>query len=157
MKGIDFHPLEPWVLTTLYNGKVEIWSYATNTLVKSIQVSEMPVRAGKFIARKNWIVVGADDFHLRVYNYNTGEKVAQFEAHPDYIRSIAVHPSKPYVLTSSDDLTIRLWNWETGWKLEQTFEGHQHFVMSVNFNPKDPNTYASACLDRTVKIWLLGA
>lgn len=157
VKGIDFHPLEPWVLTTLYNGKVEIWSYATNTLVKSIQVSEMPVRAGKFIARKNWIVVGADDFHLRVYNYNTGEKVAQFEAHPDYIRSIAVHPSKPYVLTSSDDLTIRLWNWETGWKLEQTFEGHQHFVMSVNFNPKDPNTFASACLDRTVKIWLLGA
>lgn len=156
VKGIDFHPLEPWVLTTLYNGKVEIWSYATNTLVKSIQVSEMPVRAGKFIARKNWMVVGADDFHLRVYNYNTGEKVAQFEAHPDYIRSIAVHPSKPYVLTSSDDLTVRMWNWETGWKLEQTFEGHQHFVMSVCFNPKDPNTFALASLDRTVKIWLLG-
>ncbi|KAG2732842.1 hypothetical protein G9P44_003832 [Scheffersomyces stipitis] len=157
VKGIDFHPSEPWILTTLYNGKIEIWSYATNTLVKSIQVTEMPVRTGKFIARKNWIVVGSDDFQIRVYNYNTGEKITQFEAHPDYIRSIAVHPSKPYILTSSDDLTIKLWNWDNSWKLEQVFEGHQHYVMSVNFNPKDPNTFASACLDRTVKIWSLGS
>ncbi|CAK9440054.1 uncharacterized protein LODBEIA_P41540 [Lodderomyces beijingensis] len=157
VKGIDFHPSEPWVLTTLYNGKVEIWSYATNALVKSIQVTELPVRTGKFIPRKNWIVVGSDDFQIRVYNYNTGEKVTQFEAHPDYIRSIAIHPSKPYILTSSDDLTIKLWNWEHNWKLEQVFEGHQHYVMSVNFNPKDPNTFASACLDRTVKIWSLGS
>lgn len=157
VKGIDFHPTEPWILTTLYNGKVEIWSYATNSIVKSIQVTDSPVRTGKFIARKNWIVVGSDDFQIRVYNYNTGEKVTQFEAHTDYIRSIAVHPSKPYVLTSSDDLLIKMWNWDNGWKLEQTFEGHQHYVMSVNFNPKDPNTFASACLDRTVKIWSLGA
>ncbi|CUM62597.1 uncharacterized protein PRCAT00000149001 [Priceomyces carsonii] len=157
VKGIDFHPTEPWILTTLYNGKIEIWSYATNTLVKSIQVTELPVRTGKFIARKNWIVVGSDDFNVRVYNYNTGEKISQFEAHPDYIRSIAVHPSKPYILTSSDDMTIKLWNWENNWKLEQIFEGHQHYVMSVNFNPKDPNTFASACLDRTVKIWSLGS
>jgi coatomer subunit beta' len=157
VKGIDFHPSEPWILTTLYNGKVEIWSYATNSIVKSIQVTDTPVRTGKFIARKNWIVVGSDDFQIRVYNYNTGEKICQFEAHTDYIRSIAVHPSKPYFLTSSDDLSIKLWNWDNGWKLEQTFEGHQHYVMSVNFNPKDPNTFASACLDRTVKIWSLGA
>ncbi|ODV81943.1 Coatomer, beta' subunit [Suhomyces tanzawaensis NRRL Y-17324] len=157
VKGIDFHPTEPWILTTLYNGKIEIWSYATNSLVKSIQVTELPVRTGKFIARKNWIVVGSDDFQIRVYNYNTGEKITQFEAHPDYIRGISVHPSKPYILTCSDDLTIKLWNWDNNWKLEQVFEGHQHYVMSVNFNPKDPNTFASACLDRTVKIWSLGS
>lgn len=157
VKGIDFHPSEPWVLTTLYNGKVEIWSYATNLLVKSIQVTELPVRTGKFVARKNWIVVGSDDFQIRVYNYNTGEKVQQFEAHPDYIRCIAVHPTRLYLLTSSDDLTIKLWNWDNGWRNEQTFEGHQHYVMWVSFNPKDPNTFASACLDRTVKVWSLGA
>ena len=28
--------------------------------------------------------------------------------------------------------------------------------MCVTFNPKDPNTFASACLDRTVKVWSLG-
>lgn len=157
VKGIDCHPTEPWILTTLYNGEVEIWSYATNKLVKSILVTDLPVRAGRFIARKNWIVVGSDDFKLRVYNYNTGDKVTEFEAHPDYIRSIAVHATLPYVLTSSDDFTVRLWNWENNWQLERKFEGHSHYVMSVCFNPKDANTFASACLDRTVKVWSLGS
>jgi len=157
VKGVDFHPTEPWVLTTLYSGKAEIWSYDTNTLVRSFDVTNVPVRAGRFIARKNWIVVGADDFQVRVFNYNTGEKVTQFEAHPDYIRSIAVHPSRPLILTCSDDYTIKLWNWESNWKLEQTFEGHQHYVMCVAFNPKDSNTFASACLDKTVKFWSLGS
>lgn len=141
----------------MYSGKVEIWSYETKSLVKSIDITNVPVRAGKFIARKNWIVVGSDDFQIRVYNYNTGEKITQFEAHPDYIRSIAVHPTRPYVLTSSDDATIKLWNWENNWKLDQIFEGHQHYVMSVAFNPKDANTFASACLDKTVKVWSLGS
>lgn len=53
-------------------------------------------------------------------------------------------------------MTIKLWNWDNNWKLEQTFEGHQHYVMALAFNPKDPNTFASACLDHTIKIWSLG-
>jgi coatomer subunit beta' len=125
--------------------------------VKTIEVSHLPVRAGRFIARKNWIVVGSDDFNVRVFNYNTSEKVTQFEAHPDYIRVLAVHPSQPFVLTAGDDMTIKLWNWDLGWKNTQTFEGHSHYVMYLAFNPKDPNTFASACLDRTVKIWSLGS
>ncbi|CAZ79731.1 unnamed protein product [Tuber melanosporum] len=156
VKGIDFHPIEPWVLSTLYSGHVNIWSHETQTLVKTFEVTDVPVRAGRFIARKNWFVVGSDDFHLRVFNYNTSEKIAAFEAHPDYIRSIVVHPTQPFVLTASDDMTIKLWDWEKGWKCVQTFEGHAHYVMSLAINPKDTNTFASACLDRTVKIWSLG-
>lgn len=44
------------------------------------------VRAAKFVARKQWMVCGADDMQLRVYNYNTMDKVKAFEAHTDYIR-----------------------------------------------------------------------
>ncbi|PWW79883.1 Coatomer, beta' subunit [Tuber magnatum] len=156
VKGIDFHPTEPWILSTLYSGHVNIWSHETQTLVKTFEVTDVPVRAGRFVARKNWFVVGSDDFHLRVFNYNTSEKIAAFEAHPDYIRSIVVHPTQPFVLTASDDMTIKLWDWEKGWKCVQTFEGHAHYVMSLAINPKDTNTFASACLDRTVKIWSLG-
>lgn len=29
--------------------------------------------------------------------------------------------------------------------------------MNIAFNPKDSNTFASACLDRTVKVWSLGS
>ncbi|KAG6013043.1 hypothetical protein E4U43_007512 [Claviceps pusilla] len=157
VKGVDFHPQEPWILTTLYSGQVYIWSYETQQTVKTFELTEVPVRAGRFVARKNWIVCGSDDFQIRVYNYNTSEKVAQFEAHPDYIRAIAVHPTLPFILTASDDMTIKLWDWDKSWKCVQVFEGHSHYVMGIAINPKDTNTFASACLDRTVKIWSLGS
>ncbi|KAK2746644.1 hypothetical protein FQN57_002988 [Myotisia sp. PD_48] len=157
VKGIDFHPTEPWILTTLYSGHVYIWSYETQSVIKTFELTDVPVRAGRFIARKNWIVCGSDDFQLRVYNYNTSEKIISFEAHPDYIRSIAVHPTHSFVLTASDDMTIKLWDWDKGWKCVQVFEGHSHYVMGLAINPKHTNTFASACLDRTVKIWSLGS
>lgn len=157
VKSVDYHATEPWILTTLYNGHAHIWNYETGSIVKTFELTDVPVRAGRFVARRNWIVCGSDDFQLRVMNYNTSEKVTSFEAHPDYIRAIAVHPSQPFVLTSSDDMTIKLWDWEKQWKCMRTFEGHSHYVMGLAINPKDTNTFASACLDRTVKIWSLGS
>jgi coatomer subunit beta' len=126
-------------------------------LAKSFEVTELPVRSAKFIARKQWIVAAADDMIIRVFNYNTMDKVKSFEAHTDYIRCVAVHPSLPYVLSSSDDMLIKLWDWDKGWQCTQIFEGHSHYVMQVAFNPKDTNTFASASLDRTIKIWNLGS
>nr|GFD19554.1 coatomer subunit beta'-2-like [Tanacetum cinerariifolium] len=120
-------------------------------MVKSFEVTELPVRSAKFIARKQWVVAGADDMHIRVYNYNTMDKVKVFEAHNDYIRCVAVHPTLPYVLSSSDDMLIKLWDWEKNWFCTQIFEGHSHYVMNVTINPKDTNTFASASLDRTIK------
>ncbi|KAI8462483.1 MAG: coatomer WD associated region-domain-containing protein [Monoraphidium minutum] len=156
VKGVDLHPTEPWLLANLYNGNVYLWNYNDSTLVKSFEVTELPVRTAKFVPRKQWIVVGADDMMVRVYNYNTMDKVRTFEAHTDYIRSVAVHPTLPYMLTSSDDMLIKLWDWDKAWACVQVFEGHSHYVMQVVFNPKDTNTFASASLDRTVKVWSLG-
>ncbi|KAG6430051.1 hypothetical protein SASPL_108112 [Salvia splendens] len=157
VKSVDLHPTEPWILASLYSGTVCIWNYQTQIMVKSFEVTELPVRSAKFIPRKQWVVAGADDMFIRVYNYNTMDKVKVFEAHTDYIRCVAVHPTLPYVLSSSDDMLIKLWDWEKGWACTQIFEGHSHYVMQVTFNPKDTNTFASASLDRTIKIWNLGS
>lgn len=56
-----------------------------------------------------------------------------------------------------DDMLIKLWNWEKQWACQQVFEGHTHYVMQIMINPKDNNTFASASLDRTVKVWQLGS
>ncbi|KAH9666193.1 Coatomer subunit beta'-2 [Citrus sinensis] len=143
----------PLILASLYSGTVCIWNYQSQTMAKSFEVTELPVRSAKFVARKQWVVAGADDMFIRVYNYNTMDKVKVFEAHTDYIRCVAVHPTLPYVLSSSDDMLIKLWDWEKGWMCTQIFEGHSHYVMQVTFNPKDTNTFASASLDRTIKVW----
>lgn len=154
VKCVDIYSADhPWVLSSLYNGHAYIWDYSTSTLVKSFEVCEVPVRCAKFITRKQWIVTGSDDMHMRVYNYNTMEKVREWEAHTDYIRFIEVHPNRPLLLSSSDDMSIKLWDWERDFSLVQVYEGHAHYVMMVKFNPRDTNTFASASLDRTIKVW----
>ncbi|KAI9012828.1 coatomer WD associated region-domain-containing protein [Gaertneriomyces semiglobifer] len=157
VKAVDFHPTEPWLLAALYNGTVYIWNHENQSLVKTFEVTDLPVRAAKFIPRKSWLITGSDDMQIRVYNYNTHEKVTSFEAHQDYIRDIAVHPTQPYILTCSDDMLIKLWDWDKNWRNIMVFDGHTHYIMKLAFNPKDTNTFASACLDRTVKIWSLGS
>ncbi|KAF9011330.1 coatomer WD associated region-domain-containing protein [Cyathus striatus] len=153
VKSVDFHPTEPWLLTGLYNGQVHIHNHNTGALIKTFEVADVPVRCVRFISRKNWFVAGSDDFQLRVFNYNTHEKVAAFEAHPDYIRCLTVHPTMSIVITGSDDMTIKAWDWEKGWKNIMVYEGHTHYIMNLCVNPKDPNTFVSACLDRTIKLW----
>ncbi|KAH3759001.1 coatomer subunit beta' [Pelomyxa schiedti] len=157
VKAVDIHPTEPWLLSSLFSGQVHVWNYQTQTLVKTFEVTELPVRTAKFVARKQWVITGSDDMYIRVFNYNTMKKVKVVEAHTDYLRSLAVHPSQPYVLSSSDDMTIKLWDWDKNWHNLMVFEGHSHYVMMIVFNPKDPNTFASASLDRTVKVWGLNS
>uniref|UniRef100_A0A3Q3W2D8 Coatomer subunit beta' n=1 Tax=Mola mola TaxID=94237 RepID=A0A3Q3W2D8_MOLML len=157
VKSVDLHPAEPWMVAALYSGTVVVWNHATQTMVKTFEACDLPVRVAKFVARKNWILTGADDLLLSVFNYNTLERVHRFEAHADYIRSMAVHPAQPYVLTCSDDMLIKLWDWDRKWSCSQVFQGHLHYVMEVVFNPKDNNQFASASLDRTIKVWQLGS
>ncbi|KAI6671925.1 hypothetical protein NL676_006810 [Syzygium grande] len=111
------------------------------------------VRSAKFIPSKRWVIVGSDDAFIRVYDYGTMEKIKEFQAHKDFIRCMGVHPTLPYVLSASDDTIIKLWDWEKDWMRTQTFEGHSHYVMRVAFDPQDPNAFASASLDGTIKIW----
>jgi len=98
-------------------------------------------------------VAGDGDGFIYVYNYETNEKVTSIEAHEDKITSLAVHPSDPIVISSSDDHLIKLWNWEKGWECSRIFEGHSDRVTQVNINPINPNSFASASADCTIKIW----
>ncbi|XP_023207619.1 coatomer subunit beta' [Xiphophorus maculatus] len=157
VKSADLHPTEPWMVLSLYTGTVVVWNHETQVIVKSFELCGLPVRVAKFVARKHWIITGADDMQIRVFNYNTLDRVFMFEAHCDYIRCVAVHPTQPFVLTSSDDMLIKLWDWDRKWTCCQVFEGHAHYVMQVVFNPKDNNQFASASLDRTIKVWQLGS
>jgi coatomer subunit beta' len=109
VKSVDFHPDLPWILSALYNGSVAIHDYQNQTCIKTLEVSQVPVRSARFLAKKQWIVAGSDDMMIRVYNYNTMERVKAFEAHGDFLRCIVVHPQDNFIISCSDDFTIRLW------------------------------------------------
>jgi len=70
VKGVNLRPTEPWVLTGLYNGQVHIYHTESGALLKTFEVSDVPIRCIKLTPRKNWFVAGSDDFQLRVFDYN---------------------------------------------------------------------------------------
>ena len=66
VKCCDLHPTEPWMLASLYNGNVHVWNHDNQTLVKSFEVCDLPVRASKFVPRKNWVITGSDDMQVNL-------------------------------------------------------------------------------------------
>lgn len=127
------------------------------SVFKTIEVPKVPARCVRFIPRKNWFVAGSGDFQLRIFNYSTHEKTTAFEAHPDFIQGLDVHPTLSIALTGCDGMTIKAAGWVKQRNCIRVFEGHALYIMNLVFDPKDTNTFASSCLDRTVKIWSLSS
>jgi coatomer subunit beta' len=92
-----------------------IYDFNTQSMVKSFEITNCPVRVAKFIPRKQYIIVGSDDNKIRVYNYNTSEKVKTIDEHSDFIRHLIVHPTLPYILSCGDDDPIIMFDWEKNW------------------------------------------
>uniref|UniRef100_A0A1I8BCR4 Beta'-coat protein n=1 Tax=Meloidogyne hapla TaxID=6305 RepID=A0A1I8BCR4_MELHA len=147
VKSIDLHPTEPWTLVSLYNGHVHIWNHENQQLVKSFEVCELPVRAAKFIFRKNWIATGSDDMQLRIFNYNTLERVHQMVNCVDYYHS----GDKPYLISGADDRLIKIWDYQNK-TCVATLDGHAHNVSAVCFHPELP-IIVTGSEDATVRIW----
>ena len=156
VKSVDFHPTFPWVLIGLYDGSISIYDYNTQASLHYLEITSSPIRCAKFLAEKCLIICGSDDKKIRVYNYNTMEKVKEFDAHTDFIRCISIHLKDPLVLTSSDDQTISLWDADKNFNLVRTYNEHKDFVMRLAVNPKDYSMFASASMDKKVKIGSFG-
>ena len=157
VKMVEFHPTEPILAAALYNGTVLTLNTRDMSILKTIHVElNIPVRCVHFIPSMHWLIAAGDNFEIYCYDYNTGSLVASVpKAHNDLIRQTAVHPTQLLFLSSSDDNDVKLWKISDNSKitLENVYKGHQHFVMDVKFNPKDPNTFATASLDGTIKFW----
>ena len=46
------------------NGQVKIWNYETQTDLKTFEVTDVPVRCVRYIARKNWVCVSLSTSNL---------------------------------------------------------------------------------------------
>lgn len=46
----------------MWNVEFNVCDTVFQTLVKTFEVCDLPVRASKFVARKNWVITGAVSF-----------------------------------------------------------------------------------------------
>ncbi|KAF0720491.1 hypothetical protein As57867_000284, partial [Aphanomyces stellatus] len=161
VKSTAWHPTAPWLALGLHSGDVTILdtSASSPTVVRSFRVSDKPVRAARFVPRRNWLVTGSDDCVIRVFDCASWALVRAWDAHADYIRSLDVHPTQPLLLSAGDDKLVKTWRWDdaspsSSWHIQDTFAGHSHYVMQAKFSHED--VVASAALDGSVRFWRLG-
>ncbi|ELP88818.1 coatomer subunit alpha-3, putative [Entamoeba invadens IP1] len=153
VKGISFHPTRNWVLTSLHNGKVQLWDMRTRTLLHVYEGHKGPVRSVMFHPDRPIFVTGGDDTNIIVWSYTTHREICRLTGHMDYVRTVQFHPTEPWIISASDDRTIRVWNWMSR-QCVLLLPGHEHYVMSAYFHP-NPMTplIVSASLDQTVRVW----
>jgi len=167
---MDEHPTEPWIITGHWGGKIERWNYyspsiatdhhdnkpgrlhrtGVSTCIYPETVnckSREPVRAVKFIARKQWVLAGSGDGVIHVYNSVFGidemEKITTFRV-PDghCVTSLTVHSTQLYVVLSNwPHNEMEVWGWDKGWECTQT--------SGADGDKLNPNRFVSAALHGT--------
>ena len=46
---------------------IQVWNYETQTMIKTFEVTELPVRAATFVPRKHWVVTGSVSCFKKIY------------------------------------------------------------------------------------------
>uniref|UniRef100_A0A3Q0R2I5 Coatomer subunit beta' n=1 Tax=Amphilophus citrinellus TaxID=61819 RepID=A0A3Q0R2I5_AMPCI len=135
VKSADLHPTEPWMVVSLYSGTVVVWNHETQVLYALLF---SPTCHSSWMPFLSLVVFFCCDVALLSVNQTEGKL--------RFLCSVF-----------SDDMLIKLWDWDRKWLCSQVFEGHTHYVMQIVINPRDNNQFASASLDRTIKVWQLGS
>jgi len=151
VKGLSFHPVRPWILTSLHNGVIQLWDYRMGTLLDRFDEHDGPVRGVDFHKTQPLIVSGGDDYKVKVWDYKLRRCLFTLLGHLDYIRTVQFHNEYPWIVSASDDQTIRIWNWQSRTCIS-VLTGHNHYVMCAAFHPKE-DLIVSASLDQTVRVW----
>nr|8ENY_A Chain A, Putative coatomer subunit alpha [Schizosaccharomyces pombe]8ENY_B Chain B, Putative coatomer subunit alpha [Schizosaccharomyces pombe]8ENY_C Chain C, Putative coatomer subunit alpha [Schizosaccharomyces pombe] len=150
-KGVAFHPTQPWILTSLHNGRIQLWDYRMGTLLDRFDGHDGPVRGIAFHPTQPLFVSGGDDYKVNVWNYKSRKLLFSLCGHMDYVRVCTFHHEYPWILSCSDDQTIRIWNWQSR-NCIAILTGHSHYVMCAAFHPSE-DLIVSASLDQTVRVW----
>ncbi|KII84248.1 hypothetical protein PLICRDRAFT_701838 [Plicaturopsis crispa FD-325 SS-3] len=153
VKGLAFHPTQPLLAASLYNGSVQLWNYRMGVLVDRFEEHEGPVRAVAIHPSRALLATGGDDFKIKVWDIRPQNRRCLFtlHGHLDYVRTVQFHHEMPWILSCADDQTIRIWN-STSRNCIAILTGHSHYVMSAQFHPKD-DLIVSASMDQTVRVW----
>ncbi|CAK73366.1 unnamed protein product (macronuclear) [Paramecium tetraurelia] len=151
IKGLSFHPKQPWLLVGLHSGEIQMIDYRFGRTINEFYEHEGPVRSVQFHQSLCLFISGSDDFTVRVWNYKTKKCQFVLRGHLDFVRCVNFHPELPWCVSGSDDQTSRIWNYQSR-QMIATVTGHSHYVMHCEFHPSK-DFMITCSLDQTIRLW----
>ena len=157
----DVKVIDNQLLTIGGEGILTRWSLVENRSLESIQLSHKSLRCFDFSKEKNELAIGSSDGSVYFVDATSlALKDVWHKAHSNSIFSIRYVPNNDFLLTGGRDAHLTLWDLnapienETSKALE-SLPAHLFTINSIVFHPKNPNIFATASRDRTIKIWEL--
>lgn len=142
--SIEFVGLTAWVGHN--DGLITVIDVTTNAVVKHVKASEKSVRTIQQIT-DNLIAVGYSDGFIRIFDTDY-QLVQAFKAHESSVFSIKSRGGELFSVGKD----ARIKQWSTDFSLKNEVIGHIYAIHDLQFSP-DGNWFATASMDKTVKIW----
>ena len=110
-------------------------------LIKSFEVCDLPVRAARFVARKNWIVTGSVSIFAWQFVIKKNFRKVRWKCVHRFTQN-----SKTLWLcenSSQDDMHVRVYNYNTLERVHQ-FEAHSDYLRAIAVHPTQPYILTSS-------------
>jgi hypothetical protein len=142
--SVDFVGSNAWIGHN--EGLITVVDMATKSVVKHIKASSTSVRCFCVLADDR-VAVGYSDGFVRVFDADF-QLVYSFKAHDSSVFSLQSRGGELYSV--GKDARIKRWN--SDFSLLNEVIGHIYAIHDLQFSP-DGNWFATASMDKTVKIW----
>ena len=144
VKGLAFHPVRPWILSSLHNGHIQLWDY------RMVCLSLLHLSFSCHILDFLCIYYFFSHHYITILSLQ-GVCLDKFEEHDGPVRGVDFHRIQPLIVSGGDDYKVKVWDY----KLRRclfTLLGHLDYIRTVQFHAEYP-WIVSASDDQTIRIW----
>ena len=162
-KGVfDIQLIHNQLFTIGGDGVITRWSVEEIRSIESFQLSAKSLRCMDFSKERHEFAVGASDGHIYFLDEKLNLKNIIKNAHKNSVFSIKYALDGQYLLSGGRDALLKMWRldenvtasgaWQEG-VLE--LSAHLYTINKIAFHPQNPDIFATASRDKTIKIWQL--
>lgn len=132
--------------------QLRVYNISTGEKITSFEAHPDYIRCLTVHPTLPLVLTGSDDMTVKCWDWDKGWRCVQVS--PSFFVSSLPERQIIRLVSMREKHMCNMCKEGRNWW--QIFEGHTHYIMALAINPKDPQTFASACLDHTVKVWSLG-
>ena len=110
VRGIDFHPTQPLLVSGGDDYKIKVWNHKSRTCLFTLNGHLDYVRTVFFHHTQPWILSASDDQTIRIWNWQSRQCIAILTGHNHYVMSALFHPKEDLIVSASMDQTVRVWD-----------------------------------------------